>query len=384
MEKHMKKKIALSIIAMALIQMGTNATAPILSDIMASFPGTSAQQVQFLMTFPCIFVVIFCILSSVLASYVSKRILGSAGCFLVCVGGLGAVVWHAGMRILLAWAALIGTGIGLVVPTSATLISDYFYGEDRVRMMGIQTSAANVGSILMSYVSGLLALKAWHCSYLVYLIALPGLIFCLLFLPDKRTESRLDRQAVSESLSKKVLLCCICAFVGAMLFNVVPANLSMLVAERAIGNASTAGAVLAGCLLGGCIAGALFGRIRKVLHTAVISAGFCLLIAGIILCCFSQSVLILSIGAFTAGTSLSLIIPECMYQVSIDGSEAAKSISTGLVMSSSNLGTFFLPVITIVSNIFGKTVMPRFLITIAISFAFIVCYERMMKRELHR
>ena len=378
----MKKRIAITILAMALIQMGTNAVAPILSDIMSAFPGTSAQQVQFLMTFPCIFVVVFCMLSSYLASYVSKKILSSVGCLLVCLGGLFAVTYHASIGWLLLWAALIGIGIGLVVPISTTLISDYFSGEDRIKMMGMQTSAVNIGSIIMSYVSGLLALKAWQYSYYVYLIALPGFILCLINLPNKRSDSMPDKQIAPKKLSNKTLLCCICAFVGALVFNVIPANLSMLIAERSIGNSSLAGTALAVYLLGGCIAGALFSKIRKTLGKNVISAGFCLLVIGIVICCFSKSAMVLLIGSFISGTSLSLIMPECMYQVSIEGNETTKSIATGLVMSSSNLGTFFLPVITIISNVFGKTVMPRLIVTILMSVIFVTLYEITIKQKL--
>lgn len=83
-----KNGIKAAILTMSFVQMATNGIAPILADIAKVFPEASTTNVQFLMTFPSLFIVGVTLLSAWLCRYLSKRILVESGLILVCISGI--------------------------------------------------------------------------------------------------------------------------------------------------------------------------------------------------------------------------------------------------------------------------------------------------------
>lgn len=86
----------------------------------------SISSVQFLMTCPSIFVVVMSLLSTWLCNFIPRKKLVTTGLCLVCCSGIFSVLFHESLVILYVWAAVLGIGIGMVVPTAFVLISEYF------------------------------------------------------------------------------------------------------------------------------------------------------------------------------------------------------------------------------------------------------------------
>ena len=158
-----------AILTMSFVQMGTNGIAPILAQIAAAFPEASAQTVQFLMTFPSIFCVIFTLGAALLSGKLPKKRIALAGLLLVAAAGIGACLIHGSLAVLFVWAAVLGIGIGMTAPVAPALISELFDGRERQTMLGWQNSAASVGSMLMTFLGGFFAAGGWWSGYLVYL-----------------------------------------------------------------------------------------------------------------------------------------------------------------------------------------------------------------------
>lgn len=59
MKKNKEILTAAAILSMSVVQMGMNAITPILSDIGVQFPELQVSDIQLLMEFPSIFVIIF-------------------------------------------------------------------------------------------------------------------------------------------------------------------------------------------------------------------------------------------------------------------------------------------------------------------------------------
>lgn len=191
-----KTKIKLTILLLSLVQMATNGLSPMLSGVSKSFPEASAESVQLLMTIPGIFVVVFSLLAAWLATRIEKRHLVVCGAFFVLLSGILALQFHGSIWILWIWSGVLGIGMGLVSALAASMIPDYLEGQEKVVFMGAQTSFGNIGAMLMSIIGGGLASVAWHYNYLVFLIALPGLICGLLFLPKRPPKAEQERQSV--------------------------------------------------------------------------------------------------------------------------------------------------------------------------------------------
>ena len=350
--KNKKNLLKAAIITMSLVQMGTNGIAPILSDIAAAFPECSTTTIQFLMTFPSIFCLIFTMLSAFLSDRLPKKTLGVAGLSIICLSGVAACLFHSSIIILYVWAAFLGIGIGMVAPLAPALVNECFTGKEKQTMLGWQNSANNIGSMIMTFAGGFLATLGWNFGYLVYLLGIFGIIFALLGVPGKSKPNSNKLSAIKQDNSdptrgkfrlvilKEMIVTCLFLFI----YSAAPANLAMLVTERGLGDASFAGTVSTMFLLGGMITGLLFGLISSVLKKWTAMCGAFILAIGAVIIAISQGTVSLIIGCLVAGASISMILPVCMGSASrLKGYE---TLNSAMILSSSFIGVFLAPLIT--------------------------------------
>lgn len=363
-----------AILMMSFLQMATNAAASILAELAAAFPEASTSAVQYLMTFPNLLVVVMSIATAKLSEYIAKKYLAAAGLALGVVSGLCAFLFHRNLVLLYVWAALLGIGIGIVIPVATSLISDFFEGQERETMLGLQTAAANAGSMCMTFTGGLLAAYGWHYNYLVYLFAVPGLILTLLFIPGKRDMAgeQIKVQAADQSraIPGRVVGCMVVAMGFMLLFYIAPTNLAMYVSQRQMGDSFLAGTAATVLLLGGTVAGVFFGRLSERIGEWTIALGFAVLAAGYLILCAGVGTAGLMAAGFLIGTSNALVLPQCMGKAAA-GDRRRSTFYTSLVFATANLGTFLAPSVTMAARLLtgGDTVVARFMTAAVISLA---------------
>lgn len=366
-----------AILTMSFIQMATNAMSSILVDIAESFPGTSVTTVQYLMTFPNLMIVGVSVVAAWLAEKISKRTLASLGLFFAAASGILSFAFHGSLVLLFVWAGLIGIGVGLVVPMANSLISDYFAGNERATMLGFQNGASNAGSMIMTYLGGVLSTIAWHYDFLVYLLAVPGLVLTLLFVPKqnvigtemdkakiagvkiaeaKTAEAKIigakDTYAQKRSykLQKHEILYCVVAVAGILMFYLGPTNIAMYVSENQIGDSLTAGTAAAILLFGGVLMGLCFGKLAQKIGKHTITLGFLVLVAGFTLLCMTARIETTYIGCLLIGMSNPLIMPQCMGGV-VSADKQRSTVMMSVVFAVANLGIFLAPGVTTISKI---------------------------------
>lgn len=389
---------------MSLVQMGTNGIAPILAQIAADFPSASDTQIQFLMTFPSIFCLIFTLVSALLSDRLPKKTLAVSGLSIICITGVAACSFHGSLIILYVWAAFLGIGIGMVAPLAPSLVNECFEGKEKQTMLGWQNSANNIGSMLMTLIGGFLARLGWNFGYLVYLLGIFGIIFSLIGIPGKQRnrlsagpmpEGASDTVSVPKSIAsssnkavrgkfrivilKEMLITALFLFIYAA----APANLAMLVSERGLGDTAYSGTISTMFLLGGMITGILFGWISSKLKRWTAMTGASILAIGACLIAVSHSTIPLVIGCLVAGASISMTLPVCMGSASrLKGYE---TLNSALILSSSFVGVFIAPFITnIASTITGsENTMYRFytIAVIAVILAIITVIFKLGKEE---
>lgn len=350
-----KTGIKAAILTMSVVQMGTNAISPILADIAAVFPEADASTIQFLMTFPSLMVLAFSLVAAAAAAYIPRKYLAAAGCGLFCAGGILSWLSHGSLSLLFVWAAPAGIGIGLVVPMATSLVPDCFEGPERQSMMGLQSSAANIGAMLMTLIGGLLAAIHWSCNYLVYLIALPGLILSLICLPKATGQSRETGEKSSSGFlallkNPRILMACLLSLLVTMLFNTAPTNLSMLLTENDLGTAAQAGTATTLLLLSGTAGRLLFGKLSSKLGRKVMAFGFGMMALGQLICAFAPNLALVFAGCLVCGCAISSVMPQTTLDAAAQsGGKAAGAAA--LVMASSNLGGFCSPLLTMAAQL---------------------------------
>lgn len=345
MNTKQKNLLKIAILTMSFVQMGTNGIAPILAQIAAAFPDASATRVQFLMTFPSIFCLIFTLISAFLSDVLPKKTLALSGLSIVAAGGILACCFHSSLGILFVWAAVLGVGIGMVAPLAPALINERFQNAEKQTMLGWQNAANTLGSMLMTFIGGFLAIMGWQFGYLVYLLGIPGIIFTIIGLPrDKKTSAVKADAPKREPFRLVIWKEMIITLVLLMGFSAVPANLAMLVAERGLGDTSVSGMMSTVFLFGGMAFGILFGKVSSILKKRTDLAGAILLAVGALIISSSTFLPLLFVACFLAGSSISLIMPTCMGSASrLKGYE---TLNSALLLSASFIGVFITPLLT--------------------------------------
>ena len=374
--------IILAILSVSIIQMGTNAISPIMSDLAAAFPEAKASTVQFLMTFPSLMVILFGLLSGVSARYVPAKLLTCAGCCCFALSGILSWLFHGSLGLLFLWAAMMGIGIGVAVPVALSLVPQLIEGSRQQKVMGWVIGASNLGAMAMTFVGGLLATLHWYDNYLVYLIAAPGIFLTLLLLPgDRKTETaatsgqakpaaekaekveKAEKAGRVADLLKEPTLwaSCAVALTSTMLFNTIPTNLAMLMTERGIGTALQAGTGTTLMLATGAVLGLLYGFLESKLGARVMVVAFGAIFAGQLLCAVAPNLPLLYLGCMLAGMSQGT---NMAYVLMLAASRAHgnSALASSIVTAVSNLGGFVTPLLTMLAAALsgGSATTPRF------------------------
>lgn len=345
--------------AISVVQMGSTVISPILADIARAFSDSGSAEIQMLMTFPSLFVIVFCFLDPVLMTYIAKKYLAAIGCFLFALSGFLSFAVHSSLTYLYIWAVLLGVGTGINIPVALSLISDLFSGREKNTVMGFQSSASNVGAMVMSLVCGLLGAVKWNVGFLVYLLALPGLVLALVCIPrhtdsarasePKKRRTKLYRRAMSQKPVRRGVFLSLAA---TMFFNVIPANLSMLMAERGLGTSVMSGAASTVLLLSGTLFGMAFGSLKKWMGRKVAAFGFFLLAAGFLVLAAAPNLPMVFIGCVIGGCTMSTVMPQIILEAT--ASEESRDAASSAIMAFGSVGSFLTPVVTSFSeNVLG-------------------------------
>ena len=174
----------ITLMCTASLQMAAIGMSPMLSSMAKAFPEASTQTIQFVMTLPALVVAVMGFVFAFLSDRVPNNILAGIGGLLGVAAGIGACFWHPSIGILCFWSVIIGAANGLTGNGQSTLVNKLFTKNEKPGVLGFQTAAASLAAMLMTFLGGILVDVQWNFGYLVYLIALPGMIGCFLFLPS--------------------------------------------------------------------------------------------------------------------------------------------------------------------------------------------------------
>lgn len=262
----------------------------------------------------------------------------------------------------------LGAGTSLFVPAVSSMMIDYLNDDERNRVAGLQTAFVNLGGMLLSFFSGILATQRWCNAYLVFLAAAPVLVLSLKCIPAEQKHPKASAGAPTQQKQKipaVVWLAALQTFLFAILYFAFSTNVSLLISERALGGTSLSGTATSVFMLGGCLFGFIFNKVMHACKGATPSVAFLLVAASYLLIYFTDSVGALMVGAFIGGGSLSLIFPYFLIAIAGKVDASVSVISSSLILSvGPNFGSFVSPMIlTNISNaLFGPVVAACFLL----------------------
>ncbi len=359
-----KKVIAAGLLVMSLTMACNSALAPILAEVGKFFPDAGDSAIQIVLTLINLTTLPMMLIEPAFESKITKRDIALIGTILMLVGALVPQVLNSQLWMLYVASIIIGAGLSLVVVVSSSLISDYFTGIEKSRVMGFQSIFVSIGGTIIAKGSGMLtAMAGWKRGYLVFLICIPIVLIVALTVPKgeavKKEESG-EKAGISGSMVYFGVLCLITGIFVAT-FNT---NIAMYIDRKGIGDASTAGTVASIMQVIGILGGLVLGNTVKLFKRFTIGASILMMAAGTAMVGFSTSLPVICVGAAVVGFGFAIRNPGAVTFAANMVPAAQASLAIAIVSATYNVGNFVSAyVVNPIANMMGDDIANRFIVS---------------------
>ena len=344
MPKSKKIKIVISIVFISFLQGLQHSVTPILESIQKAFPDVSKSLVQMLVTGPGLLAMVVALLAGVLVTKISKKkLLLLAAAIALATGFLPFV--KDSFALLFACRIAYGITLGMAMSLNGVIVADFFEGEERVQVMGIQAASVGAGMMIINAVAGALGKTDYRMSYWINLIALLAFIALLLCLPD--TGLVVTDKENRIKLSKDVFIMGGIGFFFFMFLITFNTNISMHIGGKYAGDTSFSGIVNAVFSVIQIIAGLILGLVTKICKKQTMTVALVSFVIGaVILILFPASAAMLLLGALFCGFCQGIFMPTGMVTVTNAVNPQSAAMATAVFSCGLLLGSFISPVAT--------------------------------------
>lgn len=189
-QKERRGNLTAAILSLSLLTvMAGAAVAPALNIIKSYFSDVDQALVQMIISMPALFIFLTNMIFPKLCRIFRAKELVTAGLLLYIIGGCAAGLF-SNIYLVLIFRALVGVGVGIIMPLSTGLLSFYYTRDKQDKLMGLSSAMNQMGGVIATLISGFLAGISWRASFLVYLMGLLSIVLCLLFLPNEKIGSQ--------------------------------------------------------------------------------------------------------------------------------------------------------------------------------------------------
>ncbi len=140
------------------------------------------------MVIPFLVVIPFLFITGFLSQKFRKRKLIMLGLSIYLVSALGCALSY-NSYLFIFFRALSGIGIGLVLPYASALISEYYVGVERNKILGLSGVVLYIGGALSLVLLGFLASIHWRLGFLIFLLAILPIYLLHKYLGDSNSDS---------------------------------------------------------------------------------------------------------------------------------------------------------------------------------------------------
>lgn len=367
----------ISILSLSLLTvMAGAAVAPALGVIKEAFPGASQLSIQLIISMPALFIFLTNMIFPRLSAKAGSKTLVLAGLVLYTVGGVAAGLF-SNIVLLLCMRALVGIGVGIIMPLSTGLLAYYYPPEAQSKLSGYSSAMNQIGGVVATLLAGVLSAVNWRASFLVYLLGLISIVLCLFFLPNER----LNKETGSENENKTGVLTSmktyyryiIAMFLLMSCFFLYPANYAMeTLAFDTMVPASLISVIMAFADVVAAVGGFLFFRIMKTAKgmTKVVSPVLFLLGFG---CLWLGGWVGTLLGSALIGFANGAGVPFVISQGSMKAGKTAASTVMPLVSAALYLSQFVSPfLMSGASAVLGNFRHPSYLFGMVLSVLFLL------------
>lgn len=353
MTKRKKHKIVVVIICASFLQGLQFVLSPVLGQIAEHFSDIDMSLIQMVITVPAIVSVFVALLSGWLALKISKKKLLLFAAFLAGTAGLMPTVADSFWMLFFS-RMVYGISLGLATTLNTAIVADFFDGDARTSMMGIQAASIGTGMVCITTLSGWIGKNNFENSYWINILGFVAFALILCCLPEKRPVNTEKKEEIR--LCKDVSIASGFAFLEFFFLITFSTNIALHLGGTLTGDSTIAGNLI-GIFSGiQIVAGLLLGRVTRYFGKYTMPAAMMSFsIGAVLLIVFPGNLPLLVISALFCGFSQGIFIPTGMVTVSNAVAPAAVTMASAVFTSAMSMGQFFSPIVlNMLSNkIFG-------------------------------
>jgi MFS family permease len=335
------------IVIIAFQDVAAGVAGSIMADIIAAFPDYNPTIVMLVATFPGLIQILPALFYGKLSTIFKKRTLLFTGLILFMIGGIMPFFLDS-LPLIIAFRGLLGLGVGITMPLSVDIISDFFEGRERDFLIGFGTSTiACIGAIFFQLVGGMLAdAYGWQYGFLTYLFPIWILALTFLFLPEPEKKQQEVQQTKQKVKTPKVIFGVSLGqvFFSALIFGYVT-NISVVIQSENLGTATQAGMAISVFTFGTLLIGFLFGRVKHLMPQSYLPFAVFLTGVGMMICYYSHSLSMIFVGSIIGGIGMGIGIPGVFARIAEATPKNSSTSYVGLAVAAQGIGGIMGPFI---------------------------------------
>ena len=328
----------LSLLSLSLILLSTFSTSPALPQMISYYrdKGLPSPQVELLFSIPSMAIIFILLITPWLSKKLSEKHMIIFGLLLTALGG-GLPVVSQNYLLVFVSRLLLGSGIGFINARAISVISEYYQGKERRKLLGLRGSFEVLGNAGLTALVGLLLTFGWSKSFMIYFLALPILVLYLVFAPKKVVKGTNDKIKTKADLTYIVALAILAGFVITINTG-INLRIPLLVVEFGLGTPAQASLVLSAMMLMGIIAGMSFGQLIAMFHKQLIPICLVLFSLTLLGVGLPSNLMVLTISAMASGFLYSLMVTAVFSLVADRVEYSLVGSATTLVLVFCNIG----------------------------------------------
>lgn len=373
-----RRAIAL-LMAASLTTMANATIAPALPGLERLFAGdpNAALLTRLLVPAPSLAVAILAPLAGIAADRIGRRRLLLFGVLLFVLSGCAGLALPD-LPSIFASRLVLGIAVALIMTTQTALIGDYFSGDDRNALTGLQISARNLGGLVFILTAGWVATLSPRLPFAIYGLAAAFLPLMWLVIVDPPRRSPAagaglagtsdDRRAWRLPLALLVLL------QGStnMVFFVMPTQLSFFLDAQGYDSAIMTGSALGVLMLSGGGFALLYPRIqRKVGYAGIFAFGYGAMALGFLALLLASTAPAIFAAVAAIGAGYALVSPSFIALALNLAPPQKRGLAGGILTASIFVGQFCSPLLSTpviagygYASLFGSTAALLVLMTV--------------------
>ncbi|HEV2513049.1 MFS transporter [Bosea sp. (in: a-proteobacteria)] len=378
-----RRAIAL-LMAASLTTMANATIAPALPGLERLFAGdpNAALLTRLLVPAPSLSVALFAPLAGIAADRVGRRNLLLFGVVLFVLSGCAGLVLPD-LPTIFASRLVLGIAVALIMTAQTALVGDYFSGDDRNALTGLQISARNLGGLVFILTAGWVAAISPRLPFAIYGLAAAFLPLMWLVIVDP---PRLSPAGVAkpgalsdDHRSWRLPLTMLVLLQGAtnMIFFIMPTQLSFFLDARGYDSAIMTGSALGVLMLSGGGFALLYRRIQRAVgYAGIFALGYGAMALGFLILLLASTTAAIFVAAAAIGAGYALVSPSFVALALNLAPARKRGLAGGILTASIFIGQFCSPLVSTpviatpgYAHLFGGTAVLLALMTAAATLA---------------